>query len=522
MKKHLCLILLAIICSLKAQLPYLNASTGNLDEFPIDQDTNMYGFYNNTLFKANKDLSVLWSKTYTLINFSGLLLSKTHNLFFFGNNQFGKMDLDGNIIWAKSIDGIDAITTGTTSSMHTVVCNRVLLDRNNNLIISGTSNTSNGFILKTDTNGNFIKLKMLSVANSYPCQPSSYGFQVINDSSGIYKVVRFAGAGSMCSASQEIVCFNYNDNNELMNNYNSLATNPTEGYLMQWKIKKSKRNTDFYLHIDHRPSSSGMPTDVSVLKFNLSAINLWATSLKSLDGETITLGWNATENYKGQVLCQLANPNTSPRKIAVALIDTNGVTNGSCLVTHTTCVHCYWDNVRLQSMKNNTFLSENIKSNLPFNPFKVMKINSALTSTCALTKTCLYTTGQGSSAITTNSFSIINPINSYNINSISSTYTTLSFSISAAECTLNDVGLNEYNSEVQTIKLYPNPTSNILKFDLANSAIIEEVRVLNVNGKIIKTHSNCKEISVNDFLPGIYFLQLKSEGRLYYTKFIKE
>jgi hypothetical protein len=87
---------------------------------------------------------------------------------------------------------------------------------------------------------------------------------------------------------------------------------------------------------------------------------------------------------------------------------------------------------------------------------------------------------------------------------------------------MNEVGLFENNLGYKTINLHPNPTSNMLKFDLANSAAIEEVSVLDVNGRNIKTQYNCKEISVSDLLPGVYFIQLKSDGQTYYSKFIKE
>ncbi len=87
---------------------------------------------------------------------------------------------------------------------------------------------------------------------------------------------------------------------------------------------------------------------------------------------------------------------------------------------------------------------------------------------------------------------------------------------------MNDVGIAENDLDDKIITLYPNPTSHILKFELKDSETMDQVHVLDMNGKIIKTQVNCKEISVNELVPGIYFLQLKREGNIYYGKFVKE
>lgn len=113
-KLTIVLMLMFLTEHIYSQLPYLNASTGNMEEFPIDKDTSMYGFYNNSLFKTDKNQNVIWAKNYSIISFSGLLLSKTGSLFFYGDKHFGKMDMNGNILWTKSID---ALTTGTNTAI---------------------------------------------------------------------------------------------------------------------------------------------------------------------------------------------------------------------------------------------------------------------------------------------------------------------------------------------------------------------------------------------------------------------
>ncbi|MFO0356084.1 MAG: T9SS type A sorting domain-containing protein [Sphingobacteriaceae bacterium] len=525
MKKLITLLLTVFAFSnLYSQLPYLNASTGNAGEFPVDKDTNMYGFYNNTLFKVDKNQNVVWTKNYSNINFYGLLLSKTGSLFFFNQNVFGKMDLDGNPLWTKSIDGIDAIYSGTVSGTHTVNCNRILLDRNNELVISGSTSvgstvSDNGFILKTDTNGNFKYLKMVGALYS----PSTY-FQVVNDSSGFYKLNRFGqGSPPMLSGSLATRIFNisYKEISDTLINYIPIFGNNYGDYLMGWSILKSKLNTDFYLYVSYRPGAIGNTLDVTIAKFNSSAKNLWTTRF---DGGPGFPSLGATENYKGQLLCQfLFHINFPGSKIAVASIDTNGVTNGICKNTY---IYSTWPiqmgSNRIQSLKNNSFFQEHIPQNSPLNPLTIMKINFNSSSSCISTVSCNYTSIQGSAPVSYTPFCKINPVTSYTISSITPSITVTTLTINTTNCTLNEVGLNENFLQKQTINLHPNPASNILKFDLANSAEVEEVHVLDVNGKTVKTLLNCKEISVSDIAPGIYFLQLKSDGQTYYSKFIKE
>jgi hypothetical protein len=525
MKKLILFILIVFVGNSSfAQLPYLNASTGNAGEFPVDKDTNMYGFYNNSLFKLDKNQNLIWRKDYSAINFYGLLISKTGSLYFFDKNHFGKMDLDGNPIWTKNIEGINAVYSGTLSGTHTVTCNRILLDRNNDLIISGSTNvgsevSDNGFILKTDTNGNTISLKMIGALYS----PSTY-FQVVNDSSGFYKLIRFGkGSRPQLSGSLATTIFNisYDETNDTLINYIPIFGNNNGNYLMGWSILKSKLNTDYYLYVSYRPGAIGNTLDVTMAKYNSSAKNLWTTRF---DGGPGFPSIGATENYKGQLLCQfLFGINFPGSKIAVASIDTNGTTTGICRATY---IYSTWPILmgsnRIQSFKNNSFFQEHIPQSSPLDPLNLMKINFNSSSSCISTVSCNYNVTAGSSPTSYTAFCKINPVNSYTINSITPSVTTNTLNIYTTNCTMNEVGLFENNLGYKTINLHPNPTSNILKFDLANSAIIEEVHVLDVNGKNIKTQDNCKEISVIDLSPGVYFIKLKSDGQTYYSKFIKE
>lgn len=518
------LLLMSIFKSVYSQLPYLNASTGNPGEFPIDKDTNMYGFYNNTLFKIDKNQDVLWRKDYTAITFYGLLLSKTGSLYFFDKENFGKMDPDGNPIWTKNIAGIDAMYSGTVSGTHTVSCNRLFLDRNNDLILSGSTkagsvDSDNGFILKTDTNGNTKYLKMIGALYSR----STY-FQVVNDSSGFYKLNRFGpGSPPVLSGSIANTIFNitYNETDDTLINYIPIFGNTYGNYLMGWSILKSKLNTDFYLYVSYRPGAIGNTLDVTMAKYNSSAKKLWTTRFEG-GGSFPSIG--ATENYKGQTLCQFVFDINGPtRKIAVASIDTNGVTNGICQTTYS---YSNWQNpwgsVRLQGLKNNTFLQEHIPQNAAVSPLKLMKLKFTPPSTCISTLSCGYTVTPGSTPTSFTAFCTINPVISHTINSITTSFTIMPMTIYSTSCTMNDVGIAENNQDAKIIKLYPNPASHTIKFELENAESMDQVHVLDVNGKIIKTQLNSTEISVSDLKPGIYFLQLKRNEKNFYEKFVKE
>jgi hypothetical protein len=55
-----------------------------------------------------------------------------------------------------------------------------------------------------------------------------------------------------------------------------------------------------------------------------------------------------------------------------------------------------------------------------------------------------------------------------------------------------------------------------------SNAIISEVQITDVNGKVIKTFNNESELEINELNAGIYFLNITSDGRKYHQKFIKE
>jgi hypothetical protein len=83
--------------------------------------------------------------------------------------------------------------------------------------------------------------------------------------------------------------------------------------------------------------------------------------------------------------------------------------------------------------------------------------------------------------------------------------------------------LGASNFEVAKVKLYPNPTSNILNIECA--ATIQTVSIYNVLGQEVLNRtidSNTARIDVASFNSGIYVVKTVVDGVTSSTKFIKE
>jgi hypothetical protein len=79
-------------------------------------------------------------------------------------------------------------------------------------------------------------------------------------------------------------------------------------------------------------------------------------------------------------------------------------------------------------------------------------------------------------------------------------------------------GLND------SFKLYPNPANSSITIYSASSSI-EEIRVFDINGKILlnqKTNANSIELDVSSFQNGVYFIRCKNEELIRSLKFVKQ
>jgi hypothetical protein len=94
---------------------------------------------------------------------------------------------------------------------------------------------------------------------------------------------------------------------------------------------------------------------------------------------------------------------------------------------------------------------------------------------------------------------------------------------------LNPSGINDSNSSISDLKLFPNPSDENLTISIANIFRIP------VNGKIIDSFGRIRgEFLINDknesqmtlpvhyLAPGLYLLRVESSGRIYQSKFVKK
>ncbi len=83
---------------------------------------------------------------------------------------------------------------------------------------------------------------------------------------------------------------------------------------------------------------------------------------------------------------------------------------------------------------------------------------------------------------------------------------------------LNFVSVNDIKKKF--INLYPNPASNIIQFDLNEK--INNIKIYNSQGKIISNDfSQNQYINIENYLLGIYFVQIISDQNIYNGTFIK-
>lgn len=92
---------------------------------------------------------------------------------------------------------------------------------------------------------------------------------------------------------------------------------------------------------------------------------------------------------------------------------------------------------------------------------------------------------------------------------------------------LSGIGINEQQSTVSAIQLFPNPVSNILMVDLSNpgtpfeTLIISDVYGRTIVQKKISAHESFIQVDVTTFCSGIYMAELRGQKKFSVQKFIK-
>lgn len=87
---------------------------------------------------------------------------------------------------------------------------------------------------------------------------------------------------------------------------------------------------------------------------------------------------------------------------------------------------------------------------------------------------------------------------------------------------ISNVGINELAYKNSDVKIYPNPTTNILKLEFVNNeSVITSIEIADITGKLIKKENPSLLINVNDLNEGVYFLTVKTISGSFYKKFVK-
>jgi len=73
--------------------------------------------------------------------------------------------------------------------------------------------------------------------------------------------------------------------------------------------------------------------------------------------------------------------------------------------------------------------------------------------------------------------------------------------------------------------IYPNPANNVLNLSVKNGLTVNEISVVDINGRTVKTINNSfdseMEINVADLTSGVYMLNVKTEEGVATSKFVK-
>jgi len=513
------LLIILALSSSGQNYPYLNASTGNENEFPVDKDTNIYMFHEQRLVKTDKNFNTVWAFKYDSIYFKNILLSKTGSIYFIGTYGtypttprifFGKINPNGSLNWTKK-----ANHNGYLSFVS------LLLDRNDNLVLTGGYITGTSYLLKTDTNGNGLKLVDFGPPQSTNCVGD---LSIICDSSGFYKMLG-AGMLGISQTGVSLHTFSDNSNTFLPSRGYSVSYPPHQGF---GSIPiKSKNPNYFYMMTEVSSNNGTYPRIIS--KINTSGQVKWHANISSSAFPTYYLFLDHVEDdSKGDVLIKISNYEVAgTHKSALVRIDSNGVVNNSGMVMFNNYPFYFdpnnWNQNTIPKhaphvIYSGSYYFDAAGYNFPQNPLTIQKFNSSFSFSC-------------SSAITVSNSAFFpglsNPpapsgtvISSYALTNLTFSATPVSFSAAQNYCTT--VGTTKMNNTASIISLFPNPAYEKIQLELANNQIAVEIEIIDVNGKMIHKTYNNTEIDVKGLSDGMYYLRIKTDKGIFSKKFVKE
>jgi len=86
------------------------------------------------------------------------------------------------------------------------------------------------------------------------------------------------------------------------------------------------------------------------------------------------------------------------------------------------------------------------------------------------------------------------------------------------------LSVNQQNG-IDLVKLYPNPTRNLLTIDTPNNFVLDKVEVYNNLGQLVLESANIAQagsLDVSALQSGVYFIKLDFAGQQVTRKFLKE
>lgn len=87
----------------------------------------------------------------------------------------------------------------------------------------------------------------------------------------------------------------------------------------------------------------------------------------------------------------------------------------------------------------------------------------------------------------------------------------------------NILNTDEHTHLNNTIHIFPNPATNLLKFDKPENIKIEKIKVSDLRGRIFEVpFDSIDTIDISNLLPGIYFIHIHTEANVYSQKIIKK
>jgi len=389
---------------------------------------------------------------------------------------------------------------------------KLLLDRNNDLMAS-----CNLGIMKLDTLGNMYYFKQIQ--SNLGLVDNLKKITVLKDSAGYYS---FAFAWQAFETAG-IGRFEYNEILDTFSVQNAFNEYP-QFYSVNnaWFYKSKYDESTYYSITSHSlggPGGGGSFLSIrkhrncNIIwnkKFGLGALPYIITSFDEdkhknivFTKSALSMGYHA--NYSNDLI----------------KLDSNGVHNN---IKYTLINYSWWppsaqfEQSILQTLYDNNYFYTFVGAEFPSNPLSITILDSTLLSNCTSTASVTLL-NELTGSMGTDTFLLKQSITPYilqdkaiNIAPI------LNFAVGPNYCTV--LKLNENSDLKKEIKIYPNPSSNIV--NIISSNYIEEISIYDINSKKVFGSITSAIIDVSSLHSGLYFIKVKTDQGEFSQKFIKE